>query len=103
MKMIPTHPYIETTSSRSGPRAVVKNTRVGVDVIVGYIQAGYTPQEIATDILSHLTLAQIYDALSYYQDHRASIDEALQANTSEAWCERLRQRFGPAVARLLGD
>ncbi|MGD9099307.1 MAG: DUF433 domain-containing protein [Anaerolineae bacterium] len=101
--MIPTHPYIEIIQSRSGPRAVVKNTCVGVDVIVGYIQAGYTPQEIATDILSHLMLAQIYDALSYYEGHRVSIDEALRVNTSEAWRERLRQRLGPSTAQLLGD
>lgn len=102
--VLPSHPYIETVQSRSGPRAVVKNTRVGVDVIVGYTQAGYTPQEIATDILPHLTLAQIYDALSYYEDHRIIIDEVLQANTSEVWRERLRQRLGPsAAAQLLGD
>jgi uncharacterized protein (DUF433 family) len=102
--VMPRHPYVETVQSRSGLRAVIKGTRVGVDVVVGYTQAGYTPQEIATNILPHLTLAQIYDALSYYEDHRTMIDEALQTNTSEAWRERLRQRLGgPAAAQLLGN
>lgn len=41
--LIPPHPYVETIQSRSGPRAMIKGSRVGVDVIVGYAQAGYTP------------------------------------------------------------
>ncbi len=82
---------------------MIKGTRIGVDVIVGYTQAGYSPQEIATDVLPHLTLAQVYDALSYYEDHRAFIDSSLQTHSSEAWRERLRQRMGAAAAeQLLG-
>ena len=100
---MPAHPCVETVQSRSGPRAVIKGTRIGVDVIVGYNQAGYSPQEIARDVLPHLTLAQVYDALSYYKDHRAVIDQSLQTHTSEAWRERLRQRMGTAAAeQLLG-
>ena len=102
-QLMPHRPYVEILQSRGGPRAVIKDTRVGVDTIVGYTQAGYTPREIVESILPHLTLAQIYDALSYYEDHRAAIDESLQFNTSEAWRERLRQRLGaPAAAQLLG-
>jgi len=101
--LTPSHPYVETVQSRSGPRAMIKGTRIGVDVLVGYTQAGYTPSEIATDILPHLTLAQVYAALSYYEDHRAFIDQTMQAHTPEAWRRRLRQRMGVKAAdQLLG-
>jgi uncharacterized protein (DUF433 family) len=34
--LLPQHPHVEVVESRSGPRAVVRGTRVGVDVVVGY-------------------------------------------------------------------
>jgi uncharacterized protein (DUF433 family) len=100
-QLSPAHPYVEIVESRSGPRAMVKGTRVGVDVIVGYAREGYAPAELATGILPHLTLAQIYDALSFYEDHRPLIDEALEANTIKAWQDRLRVRLGTAAADQL--
>ena len=103
-ELMPQHPYVEVIDSRSGPRAVIKGTRVGVDVIVGYSQAGYAPHEMAEAILPHLTPAQIYDALSYYEDHRAEVDQSLQANTPDAWRDTLKQRMGNEAAnKLLGE
>ena len=103
-ELMPQHPYIETIDSRSGTRAVIKSTRIGVDVIAGYSQAGYAPHEIAKDILPQLTLAQIYDALSYYEDHRAEIDQDLLIHAPETWRENLNQRLGSESARkLLGE
>jgi len=82
---------------------VIKGTRIGIDGIIGYTQAGYTPQEIAAEILPHLNLAQIYDALSYYEDHLAQINEVLQSNAPEVWRARLQQKLGEkAVKQLLG-
>jgi len=55
-------------------------------------------------MLPHLNLAQVYDALSYYHDHTAEIEEALATNTVDAWQERLKERLGePAYARLTGE
>jgi uncharacterized protein (DUF433 family) len=103
-QLSPSHPYVEIVQGRSGSHAMIKGTRVGVDVIRGYAQAGYTPSEIATDILPHISLAQVYDALGFYEDHRPFMEQALQANTVEAWRERLRRRMGVAAAdRLLGN
>jgi uncharacterized protein (DUF433 family) len=102
-QLLPNHPYIETIQSRSGARPVIKGTRVGVDVIVGYVRAGHSAQEIAEDILPHLTLAQVYDALSYYEDHRPVMDEMIEANRPEVWRERLRREMGPAADQLLGE
>ena len=52
----------------------------------------------------NLTLAQVYDALSYYEDHQAEVNRSLQVNTPEAWRENLVQRLGADTARhLLGE
>ena len=37
------------------------------------------PEEILTH-LPHLTLAQVFDALSYYADHQGTIDAAISQN-----------------------
>lgn len=103
-QLLPPHPYVEVVQSRSQPRAVIKGTRVGVDVIVGYTQAGYSPQVIAADILPHLSLAQIYDALSYYEDHRTEIEAVLAGNTPEMWRQHIKSKLGKEdAARLLGQ
>ncbi|CAG0981359.1 hypothetical protein PLCT2_01928 [Planctomycetaceae bacterium] len=103
-QLMPQHPYVEIIDSRTGPRSVVKSTRVGVDVIVGYSQAGYTPRDIVDSVLPHLTLAQVYDALSYYEDHRAEIEHNLLVNSPEAWRDTLQQHLGDeATRKLLGE
>jgi uncharacterized protein (DUF433 family) len=102
-QLLPNHPHVETIHSRSGPRAVIKGTRIGIDVIAGYSLAGHSAQEIADDILPHLTLAQVYDALSYYEDHRSIMEEMLQANRPEVWRERLQHEMGSAANQLLGE
>jgi len=43
---------------------------------------GNTPEEIQVK-LPHLSLAQIYDALSFYYDHQADIDADIEANREE--------------------
>jgi len=102
--LLPQHPHVEQVASRSGTRAVVRGTRVGVDVIVGYMRAGYTPEEIAADVLPHLTLAQVYDALSYFYDHSDEIEEMLDVHTIDVWQERLKERLGEAAyLRLAGE
>lgn len=101
-ELMPQHPHVEEIVGRSGVRPVVRGTRVGVDVIVGYTRAGYTPDAIATEILPHLTPAQIYDALSYAHDHPETM-EALALHSTDAWQTRLRERLGPeAYTRLTG-
>jgi len=98
------HPYIEIISSRSGPRAVIKGTRIGVDVIIGYNIAGYAATDIATDILPHLSLAQVYDALSYFEDHHAEMTEVLKTNQPDVWRKKLFQEMGStAASKLLGE
>lgn len=85
-------------------RAVIRGTRTGVDAVIGYSQAGYSPEEIAADVLPHLTLAEVYDALSYYVDHQSEIDHLLDQNTPEAWRQRLVSLIGEqATGEILGE
>jgi uncharacterized protein (DUF433 family) len=41
-----------------------------------------TPEELVREF-PHLTLAQVYDALSYYYDHKPDIECELQDSTEE--------------------
>ena len=63
------------------------------DLSKRYNRAGYTPEQIATELLPHLTMAQVHDALAYYYDHIEEIEVLLEANSTDAWQERLRQRM----------
>jgi len=40
---------------------------------------GLSPEEIVIH-LPHLTLAQVFDALSYYSDHQREIDDYIEKN-----------------------
>lgn len=56
--------------------------------IVVLYQQGLTPEEISSEI-PHLTLAQVYAALTYYHANREEIDTDIAAEDAEA--QRLEQ------------
>jgi uncharacterized protein (DUF433 family) len=56
----------------SGKRIRVRNIVAARDL------GGLTPEEIAANVYPELTLAQVYSALAYYEDHRDEIDQAMQ-------------------------
>ena len=58
---------------------IIRGTRVSVRAIAELWRMGITPEEILTH-LPHLTLAQVFDALSYYADHQGTIDAAISQN-----------------------
>jgi uncharacterized protein (DUF433 family) len=92
-ELLPHHPYVEVIDSRSGPRPVIKGTRVGVDVIVGYGQAGYSPREIVDDVLTHLTLAQIYGLYPFERNARGYCSACLTPLLKSAACPALFAGF----------
>jgi len=52
---------------------LIRGTKFSVRSIVSYVlHQGISPEELVKEF-SHLTLAQVYDALSYYYDHKESI------------------------------
>lgn len=73
-------PYIVRVDGILGGEPVIKDTRTSVRAIVEYRRLGLVPEQII-EALPHLTLAQVYDALSYYYDHQAEIDEYIRRNS----------------------
>ena len=76
------HPYVTQVDGVAGGKPVITGTRTPVRSIVAYHQMGNTPEEIQLK-LPHLSLAQIYDALSFYYDHQAELDSDIEANREE--------------------
>jgi len=74
--------------------AMICGTRVKVSHIVGYLQAGETPEIIANEIVPHVTLSQVYEAMQYHFVHKAEIDKEREENTEEASHTLLRKRLG---------
>ena len=71
------HPYIVTMKTHCGGSPVIAGTKFPVRSVVFYIlRQGMTPEELAKEF-SHLTLPQIYDAISYYYENKQSIDREL--------------------------
>ena len=58
---------------------IIIGTRTSVRAIVGLWQLGIMPEEILNH-LPHLTLAQVFDALSFYLDHQTEINEYIERN-----------------------
>jgi uncharacterized protein (DUF433 family) len=73
------HTYVVTNDQILGGEPVIKGTRTPVRAIVEMYQLGLSPEEIPNH-LPHLTLAQIFDALSYYNDHQEMIHEYIKQN-----------------------
>ncbi len=49
------------------------------DIVAVRDRGGFTSEEIAASAYPHLTLAQVYSALAYYEDHRQQIDSATRS------------------------
>jgi len=72
-------PYIERVAEILSGEPIVKGTRTPVRAIVEHWKFGDAPEEIARQ-LPHLRLAQIFDALSYYDDHQDEIERYIVLN-----------------------
>lgn len=73
-------------------RPIIKGTRTPVKAIVGYYKMGLSVEEILEG-LPHLTPAQVYEALSYYHDHRSEVEQDIQ----ESQVARLIERYSLEV------
>ncbi|MFZ5882556.1 MAG: DUF433 domain-containing protein [Chloroflexota bacterium] len=94
-------PYIEIRKSTGGYSTFIRGTRVMVSTIIEYLLMGETPQTIVEDILPHLNLAQIRDAILYYSAFKAQIDRERRENTEEAGREYLRKHLGEEQFRKM--
>jgi uncharacterized protein (DUF433 family) len=73
------HRYIVTDPQVLSGEPIVQGTRTPVRAIVETWRQGVPPEAISTR-LPHLTLAQVFDALSYYSDHQAEINAHIERN-----------------------
>ncbi|MBI3536040.1 MAG: DUF433 domain-containing protein [Chloroflexi bacterium] len=73
------HPYIHKVPGVIGGEPVIKGTRISVSLIAEWWRMGWSIQEIL-DAYSHIRLAQVCDALGYFDDHRDEILAYIEEN-----------------------
>ncbi len=73
------HPYIVNDDQILGGEPIIRGTRTPVRAIVETWRLGVAAEEIPKS-LPHLTLAQVFDALSYYSDHQDEINAYMERN-----------------------
>lgn len=73
------HLYIVTDEEILGGEPIIKGTRTPVRAIVELWRRPLAP-EVIIEHLPHLTLAQVFDALSYYSDHTDEINAHIERN-----------------------
>jgi uncharacterized protein (DUF433 family) len=71
--------YIVKDDKILGGEPIIKGTRTSVRAIVENWRLGLSPEEIVIH-MPHLTLAQVFEALSYYSDHQAEINDYIEKN-----------------------
>lgn len=73
------HLYIVTDNQILSGEPIIKGTRTSVRAIVEMWRQGMPPETIPQH-LPHLTLAQVFDALSYYSDNQDEINRHITRN-----------------------
>ena len=69
--------HIVHTPGTTGGEARVAGHRIRVrDVVYARDLEGLSPEQIAASVYPSLTLAEVYSALAYYEDHRDEIEHA---------------------------
>jgi uncharacterized protein (DUF433 family) len=87
-------PNIEVVKFTGGMSAVIRGTRVPVHILIGYLQIGETLETITKEIIPHITLSQVYEAMQYYFVHQTEIDKEREENTEEASRRMIRKKLG---------
>ncbi len=93
--------HIVCLSKVMGGEPHIAGHRIRVrDIVAARDQGGFTPEEIAASVYPHLTLAEVYSALAYYEDHRQQIDSAMRSEAQ--WIAQFRQQY-PELVRDIGS
>jgi uncharacterized protein (DUF433 family) len=71
--------YVTRNSEILSGEPIIAGTRTSIRAIAGLWRLGVMPEEILNH-LPYLTLAQVFDALSFYLDHQAEIDQSIERN-----------------------
>jgi uncharacterized protein (DUF433 family) len=82
------HPHIVRIEGVCGGRPIIAGTRISVRTVVERVRLGDSPEQVVENY-PPLTLAQVYDALSYYHEHESEIEAEIAANEEAlAWVTR---------------
>lgn len=73
------HCYVVKDDNILNGEPIIRNTRTPVRAIVEIWRLGVSPEEIP-ERLPHIKLSQIFDALSYYSDHKEEINRYIERN-----------------------
>jgi hypothetical protein len=84
------HPYIVFRKTTVAVALSLRAQDPQCAVVYYVLKQGLTPEELVREF-SHLTLAQVYNALSYYYDHKDDIERELAENTEE-WLRPARAK-----------
>lgn len=77
-------PHIESVPGKCGGRPCIAGTRVRVqDIYVWHELMHMSPETILAEAAPHLTLSDIYAALSYCLDHLAEIRAEIELESQE--------------------
>ncbi len=74
------HPHVVRIEGVHGGRPTIQGAGVSVQTIVEQTRLGLSPKQITDDFDGMLTLAQVYDALSYYHEHENEIEQYIADN-----------------------
>ena len=74
------HPHIVRMQGVQGGQPIVRSKGVTVQTIIALFKQNVSPEKIVEDYDDVLTLAEVYDALSYYYDHPGEIDQYISEN-----------------------
>ena len=77
------HPHIVRVEGIRGGEPIIKGTGISVRTIVERTRLDDKPEQIVDDY-PYLTLAQVYDALSYYHEHPQEIEQYIAENAEFA-------------------
>lgn len=87
------HPHIVVARGAGGDQAIVKGTRLSVVLLASLLNRGETPNGILS-LYPNLSPGALYDALSYYFDHKEEIDREIQAGDLDRVLGELRSDPG---------
>jgi uncharacterized protein (DUF433 family) len=91
------HKYI--TLHNDGIPYVAGSTMKVVELVTSHLTYGWSPAELHFQY-PHITMSQIYSALSYYWDHKVEIDADIDRRLTLAQQQRADATVSPILAKL---
>lgn len=73
--------HLESSADVRGGKPRLAGTRITVsDIVIMHLRLGLSVEEIAGKYA--VSLSAVYDALAYYHDHRAEVEQAIEEDAA---------------------